>query len=194
MAPERRRPKNGGDSQKQGNHIPFRVVSEDDLFEAIEFGSKFVAEITEMQRELVEKAGVAKTWTPPEPVAGADEALAKYADPILAALDVKGKLAQDEAINAVKADAMADLCPEDVEEPPIPSDAVSAAFGDLKKKIMRKRILEGVRPDGRNLKQIRPLYCEAGLMQPKKMLRRKYSLKRKPGRNGLKPSSHGQDN
>ena len=140
------------------------VAGEADLFEAIEFGSKFIAEITEMQRELVEKAGVAKTWTPPEPVPGADEAVAKYADPILAALDVKGKLAQDEALSAVKEQALADLCPEDVEEPPIPAEAVSAAFGDLKKKIMRKRILEGVRPDGRDLKQIRPLYCEAGLM------------------------------
>jgi polyribonucleotide nucleotidyltransferase len=140
------------------------IVSEDDLFAAIEFGSKFVAEITEMQRELAEKVGVTKDWTPPESAPEADEALAKYADQILAAFDVKGKLAQNEAIDAVKSQVMADLCPEDVEEPPISPDAVSAAFGDLKKKIMRKRILEGVRPDGRNLKQIRSLSCETGLI------------------------------
>ena len=43
--------------------------------------------------------------------------------------------------------------------------AVDDALYVLNKEIMRKKILEqGVRPDGRSLTQIRPIWCEVGVL------------------------------
>ena len=42
---------------------------------------------------------------------------------------------------------------------------VDDAIDYLKKEVMRRKIIEdGVRPDGRNLTQIRPIWCEAGVL------------------------------
>ncbi len=50
------------------------------------------------------------------------------------------------------------------DESKAPND-LTAAFGDVFKKVTRKRILEqGIRPDGRRGDEIRPIWCEVGLL------------------------------
>jgi polyribonucleotide nucleotidyltransferase len=140
------------------------VVSEDDLAAALAFGSKYVAEITEMQRELMRLVGTQKTWTPPEPNTAAIAAVAKFDGDIRQALTISGKLAQNQAIADLEAKAVAEFVPEGAEGLPYDAPAIAAAFGELKKSIIRERILSGIRPDGRSIKQIRPLSAEVGLL------------------------------
>jgi len=141
-----------------------KVVSDVDLMEAFTAGSKVIAEVTEMQRELVRMVGVEKTWTPPEVDPAPAKAVAAFADELTQCLSVAGKQAQNQAIDDLRQRVLDELSPEDVEEPPLERSAVSAAFGKMKERIIRQRILDGVRPDGRSLTEIRPITCEVGLM------------------------------
>ena len=141
-----------------------KVLSDDDLMEALTAGSKVIAEITEMQRELMKMVGVEKEWTPPEVDPAPAEAVARFADELTQCLTVEGKQAQNQAIDDLKQRVLDELSPEDVEEPPLERKAVATAFGEMKERIIRQRILEGIRPDGRGLTEIRPITCEVGLM------------------------------
>ena len=46
----------------------------------------------------------------------------------------------------------------------IPEGEIRSAFSELVKKQVREKILDGVRPDGRNVTEIRPISCEVGLL------------------------------
>ena len=139
-------------------------VSDDDLMAAFEFGHKVIREIVQMQRELATMAGVEKSWTPPEPDTALAAEVAKYEGQLLACLDVSGKAAQMQALDEVRTTILDTLSPEDVEEPRFAREAVSAAVSELKKKIIRERILGGVRPDGRKPAQLRPVTGEVGVL------------------------------
>ena len=140
------------------------VVSEEDLAAALAFGSKYVAEITEMQRELMRQVGTQKTWAPPAANTAAIKAVARYDGDIRASLTVSGKQAQSQAMADLEERAVTELAPEGAGDLPYDARAIVAAFGELKKKIIRERILDGVRPDGRSIKEIRPVSSEVGLL------------------------------
>ena len=56
-----------------------------------------------------------------------------------------------------------ELLPEDREPEYRPED-VAAAFDALEERVVRDLILEGKRIDGRTVKQVRPIYCEVGVL------------------------------
>src|SRR5260370_36943324 len=70
-----------------------------------------------------------------------------------------------EAADAAKAKVAAHFCPEDVEKPPYSKPQVADVFNAIEAKIVRWNILDtGRRIDGRDVKTVRPIACEVGVL------------------------------
>ena len=142
-----------------------KVVSEDMVVDAIEFGHECCKKINTAIRELVSLAGKEK-WPVPEAVT--DEDLAKQIsdaiyDELKDALNTEkyAKLESYSRVAGAKEKAIA-LAPAD-------DDAKKAVakklFDELKEKIFREQILaDKRRPDGRAFDKLRQIDCEVGLL------------------------------
>jgi len=139
-------------------------VSEEDLMQAFELGHKAIKEIVAMQKELAEMAGVQKTWVPPEPDTELQTTVAKYRDKLIQCLEVVGKQGQSEALDELKEKVLDEISPEEVEEPRFERAALASEFGNLKRDVIRERILAGIRPDGRKADELRQISCEVGIL------------------------------
>jgi polyribonucleotide nucleotidyltransferase len=143
------------------NELPESV-----LLDAIDLAHRNIKRIIATQREILAELGVEKEpWAPPENPWPEDFEAAlreRWTGPLTEALHVKGKLAQHEAIRAVRDEAVAALPEEQAEEQ---APWVKAIFQTLEKEITRKTILEdGRRLDGRAFDEIRPVSCEVDLL------------------------------
>ncbi|MFL4989086.1 MAG: polyribonucleotide nucleotidyltransferase, partial [Microvirga sp.] len=68
------------------------------------------------------------------------------------------------AVDAVKAKVMSALCPAEGEEK-FPAEKVKGVFKDAQAKVVRWNILDtGTRIDGRDVKTVRPIVAEAGIL------------------------------
>jgi polyribonucleotide nucleotidyltransferase len=87
-------------------------------------------------------------------------------DPDLrAAYAIAHKMERHQAADAAKAKVMAHFCPEGVENPPYSVQQVADVFKKIEAKIVRWNILDtGHRIDGRDVKTVRPIACEAGVL------------------------------
>ncbi len=141
-----------------------KEVSESDLLNALKFAHQEIKKIIEVQKELREACGKPKM-----------EVIAKTLDENLVA-DVNA-LAHDKfkvIVSSVlakeeRSKANHDLGDEVVavlaEKYPGQEKVIGQILHDMEKDLMRKRILEeGLRLDGRNTKQVRPITCELGLL------------------------------
>ncbi len=151
-----------------------REIDEDETADAIEFGHKAIVEIVGMIEELQKKVGREKTGDIKKPDAAfIDSIRAKVTDKIR---EVKGKAAKQDRGNAVKQilkDLIADMAPP-VTDPNAPylsivaqkdmEKQIKSVFGDVEEHVTRQAILAGVRPDGRNFHQIRPITCQVGVL------------------------------
>ncbi|WP_368292685.1 polyribonucleotide nucleotidyltransferase [Dehalobacter sp. TBBPA1] len=143
-----------------------KEVPEDQMLEAIMFAHeeiKKIAEFIERYREAALEVGLAKAKrevTPVEiPAEISEKILAWGHDKLDQAIRIEEKLARQEAVEKVKADALevfAEEFPEDLK-------LVTRILDDLTHKIIRKLIThEHIRPDGRALDEIRPITIEVG--------------------------------
>jgi polyribonucleotide nucleotidyltransferase len=143
-----------------------KEVPEDQMLEAIMFAHeeiKKIAEFIERYREAALEVGLAKAKrevTPVEiPAEISEKVLAWGHDKLDQAIRIEEKLARQEAVDKVKADALevfAEEFPEDLK-------LVTKILDDLTHKIIRKLIThEHIRPDGRALDEIRPITIEVG--------------------------------
>ncbi len=143
-----------------------KEVPEDQMLEAIMFAHeeiKKIAAFIEKYREEALEVGLAKAKrevTPVEiPAEISDKVLAWGYDKLDQAIRIEEKLARQEAVDKVKADALevfAEEFPEDLK-------LVTKILDDLTHKIVRKLIThEHIRPDGRALDEIRPITIEVG--------------------------------
>src|SRR5947199_1851892 len=81
-----------------------------------------------------------------------------------AAYGIPGKQERHAAIDTAKAKAMADFFPDGIESAHDPL-RIAAVFKDLEARIVRHNILDtGRRIDGRDLKTVRPIVCEVGVL------------------------------
>lgn len=142
-----------------------RELSEEAVADAIRFAHDHgVKPICEMLAELKRQAGQPCAWQKPE----VDEKfMAKVRDLVAAPLrEAKrntGKQARKAASEAVYQKAIAQFCPEGVENPEHTADEVNAIVSMLEEKTVREMILnEKIRPDGRKLDEVRPLAAEVG--------------------------------
>jgi polyribonucleotide nucleotidyltransferase len=133
------------------------------MLDAVRFGQEALQDIIKMQEKLVAAVNRAKRPFEPAPV---DESLrarvAEFVHPRFeAAVNNPNKAARSAALNLVHAELMATLgaeFPDRLKE-------LTAFYEKELKSYVRNTILDnGVRPDGRDLKTIRPISCEVGLL------------------------------
>ncbi len=138
-------------------------VSEADMLSALEYGHNALQPLIEVQLKMAAEVGKPKRSYEPYKV---DETIqtsvtskvkAKIED-IFEKQYLKAE--HNSALEELKNAVLAELAPEDEEL----KAAVSSAFEDSLRTQVRNRILEkGIRPDGRGLTDIRPIWCEVGI-------------------------------
>ncbi|HAF62951.1 MAG TPA: polyribonucleotide nucleotidyltransferase, partial [Anaerolineaceae bacterium] len=139
-------------------------VTEDDMVAAISFGHESIQAVIEVQEKMAAEVGKAKREVN---VKSIDEALLtqvydKVARSIQTALETPHTKAElDSAIDTIQKNLLAEYETETEEDNATLLHDAAEAFHDAYKKVVRDRILnESIRPDGRDPKQIRPIWCE----------------------------------
>ncbi|MBI5807091.1 MAG: polyribonucleotide nucleotidyltransferase [Ignavibacteriales bacterium] len=141
-----------------------KEVSEADLLNALKFAHQEIKKIVAIQHELREACGKPKIVVEPKVI---DENLVKDVNAI--AYDklksiVASVLAKEERSKANE-DLFEEVKTALAEKYPEQEKVIKEILHDMEKDLMRKRILEeGLRLDGRNTKQIRPITVELGLL------------------------------
>ncbi|HET8845035.1 MAG TPA: polyribonucleotide nucleotidyltransferase [Ktedonobacteraceae bacterium] len=140
-----------------------KELPEDLMLEAVRFGQEALQEIIKMQEKLVQAVNVAKRSFVPAP---ADEELkekvAAFVQPRFeAAVNNSNKATRSAALSLVQDELVNELgaeYPERLKE-------IIAFYEKELKAYVRNNILDnGIRVDGRDLKTIRPISCEVGLL------------------------------
>ena len=141
-----------------------KELSENDILDALKFAQVEIKKLVQLQIELRNEAGKNK-WE--IKVKAIDEELKKevlefagekFKDIVHSVLAkeeraIKNRQLQEEVISALS------------ERFPEQEKAISSILHDLEKELMRERILsEGIRLDGRNTTQIRPITVELGIL------------------------------
>ena len=138
-------------------------LPEDVILDAILFGHKEIQRIVAFQEEIQKRCGkekhIAKLFTVPEAMEKEIEAFAR--ERIDVAVRNSDKLSRDADVADISADTMEhflELYPEMEKE-------IGMAFHDLEKSVVRHMIThEKIRPDGREVEEVRPISCEVGLL------------------------------
>jgi polyribonucleotide nucleotidyltransferase len=138
-------------------------VLEKDLINALEFGHQSIIPLLDLQDAMRESVGKPK-WEVIPPVK--NEALyarveKEYADKLDEATRIKAKMDRYLRLDEIKDEAREKLD----EEFPQSRDAIGEALSEVKKGIVRERILgTGERIDGRSSTDVRPITCEVGML------------------------------
>lgn len=140
-----------------------KEVSEQQILEAIDFGHKKIIELVAFQEKIVAEVGKEKQEVPlylPDPEL--EEAVRLYAlDNLTAAIRTEEKLAREEKIAAVKQEVLEHF----LEEYPEQEREIKDILDTIVRARVRQLILEEeIRPDGRGLRDIRPVSCEVGVL------------------------------
>jgi polyribonucleotide nucleotidyltransferase len=143
-----------------------KELSEEVMLGAVMFGHRHFQPVIEAIIKLAEKAA-----KEPRELQAADasafekEMLALVEADLRAAYAIANKMERHEAADAAKAKVAAHFCPEDVEKPPYSKQQVADVFKAIEAKIVRWNILDtGRRIDGRDVKTVRPIACEVGVL------------------------------
>jgi polyribonucleotide nucleotidyltransferase len=140
-------------------------VSEEIVAGGTEAALTPMREIIDMIEELAGKRDVKKTYEPnPVPPELIQRVIDSRGDDMRQAKQIHGKVERNEAVKEIRAELIAQIAPEDVEEPEYTVDQVKTAFYKAEGKIQRELILAGKRPDGRAMDEVRPLEIEVGVL------------------------------
>ncbi len=140
-----------------------REVSEDVVAGGIEKGFQVCSNVIDMINELAGHFQVEKNYTPnPVPDEVKQIVSDKCADRIRQVKQMSSKAERMAAIDKIGEELLAELCPEDEQEPKYDPDQVKKALYKLEGSIQRQMILSGTRPDGRAMDEVRPLGIEVG--------------------------------
>ncbi len=138
-------------------------VSEADMHAAIQFGRRGAKDVRELvaslrdQRAAV-KQQVAEDETTPKV---ADFVRSGFSSKIAAALDTRGKAERSLALGSLREEAGQAAVEQGlIQDPP----DVRGGFDEVMKDIVRARIAQGSRSDGRAPGELRPINCEVGIL------------------------------
>ena len=139
-------------------------VSEDELLSALRFAQVEIKKLVQLQIELRTEAGKNK-WE--IKTKAFDEELKKevlelagekFKDIVHSVLAKEERAAKNKQLQEEIVSALAERFPEQ-------ENAIASILHDLEKELMRERILtEGIRLDGRNTTQVRPITIELGVL------------------------------
>jgi polyribonucleotide nucleotidyltransferase len=139
-------------------------IDEEGMIAALQFGHEAIQGIVETQMQMAKEFGKAKRevtlFTLDETLV--DKVSNRIAEEINQALDAPHtKHELQDAINALKENVVVEYTdPDDAEQ----IAEYKEAFEETFKRVVRSRILnQNKRPDGRNLTEIRPIWCEVGI-------------------------------
>ncbi|MBL7133965.1 MAG: polyribonucleotide nucleotidyltransferase [Phycisphaerae bacterium] len=142
-----------------------KEVSEEIVVEGVRQGLEVCGQIMAAINELVGRCEVKKDFEPHGlPAELLEQVAAKYGDKIRQAKQIKAKVERGDALAAVKEEALAEHCPEGVEQPLYSPSQVGQAVYKAEGKIQRELILNSIRPDGRGPDEVRPLSIEVGVL------------------------------
>ena len=139
-----------------------KEVSEQDLLDALKFAQAEIKKLVALQNELRSETGKVK-WAVEEKVV--DENLkkdvyelaeVKFKEIVYSILAKEERSAKNKKLSEFVKQSLAEKYPEQ-------EKVIGEILHDLEKELMRKRILkEGIRLDGRNTTQVRPITIELG--------------------------------
>lgn len=139
-------------------------VSENDILEALKFAHEEIKKIVNAINELAAECGkpkmvVAKEEFDENLVADVNTlAYDKFKEIVSTVLSKEARAEKNKELTNEVCAALAEKYPEQ-------EDVIKTLLHDMEKDLMRKRILEeGLRLDGRNTKQVRPISIETGLL------------------------------
>jgi len=139
-------------------------VPEERMLEAIELARTGIAATIDAQEDLVRRVGKPKMqWIPEKVDAAKGERISAYlAERVRAKVRHADKAQREAGLDEVRTEAISTLA---TPEGDVTEADVSMTFDDVVKKEVRRAILEeGIRPDGRGLKDIRALDIQVGVL------------------------------
>ena len=139
-----------------------KEVSEQELLDALKFAQQEIKKIVDLQNQLRMEAGKTK-WVVTEKTVDAnlkkdvyDLAEAKFKEIVYSILAKEERSAKNKELSESVKQALAEKYPEQ-------EKVIGEILHDMEKDLMRERILkEGIRLDGRNTTQVRPITIELG--------------------------------
>jgi polyribonucleotide nucleotidyltransferase len=140
-----------------------REVSEDAMLGGILFGHEIIKELVEFQEKIAAEIGREKIKPALyEPPAELTKEIKEYAYSAMEdALKVPEKLAREEKLARLKNEAAEKF----LEKYPENKKDIGNVLQKLLKQAVRKLItIDKIRPDGRQIDQVRPVSCEAGIL------------------------------
>ncbi len=139
-------------------------VSEQKMLDAIMFAHEEIKKLVEFQEDIVKKVGKEKRsdiviFKPADDI---DREVRKYADSkldfALDTFDRETRQARQEEVENDTQEHFKEIFPDS-------ESMISEVLYKMTKEKVRSKILnKGVRPDGRSLKEIRPIWCEVGVL------------------------------
>jgi polyribonucleotide nucleotidyltransferase len=141
------------------------VIPEARLLDAIDLAHQTIKVIVDLQRELQRLAGTEKwPFTPPPKNDALFADVAEFlGDRLQKAVRNRDKVVRLEETSDLEAEAIAHFC--DVDLPKYTRVEVSSTYQALLKQEVRNGILEdGIRPDGRGLSEIRPIWADVSYL------------------------------
>ncbi len=141
-----------------------KEVSEQKMLDAIMFAHEEIKKLVDFQNEIVKKIGKSKRTDMPIflPSEEVEKAVREYADKKLDfALDTTDRETRQNRQEEVEKDVYAHFA----EALSGKEDEIGEVLYKMTKEKVRAKILsDGMRPDGRKLKEIRPIWCEVGVL------------------------------
>ncbi|NWF50185.1 MAG: polyribonucleotide nucleotidyltransferase [Ignavibacteriaceae bacterium] len=141
-----------------------REISEEEMLNALKFAHNEIRKIVKIQHELREAAGkpkmeiVVKEVNPELKNDVMNLSYEKYKEIVYSILTKEERSKRNKELNEYVIAALSEKYPEQ-------EKVIGEILHDLEKELMRKRILEeGIRLDGRNTTQIRPITIETGIL------------------------------
>ena len=141
-----------------------KELSEDDLLNALRFAQAEIKKLVQLQNDLRSEAGKHKWEIKTKAV---EEELKKevleiagrkFKDIVHSVLAKEERAAKNKQLQEEIVSALAERFPEQ-------EKVIASIMNDLEKELMRERILtEGIRLDGRNTTQVRPITIELGVL------------------------------
>ncbi|NUM89129.1 MAG: polyribonucleotide nucleotidyltransferase [Bdellovibrionales bacterium] len=143
-------------------------VPENELLQAILEGHRSIQPVIEMQRELARKVGKPKReFVPALPAEDVKNAVTAAAQKkVEDAFRIKEKQLRYQALGKILDELVAQMVPATLDKDAAAEKkkAVENVYETVKYNVMREMVLSGQRLDGRGLKNIRPIMCEAGVL------------------------------
>ena len=141
-----------------------KEINENELLDALKFAQVEIGKLIQIQLELKAEAGKVKWEVAPVVVDEAlkkdvyDLAYEKFKEIVYSVLAKEERSLKNKELSTFVKESLAEKYPEQ-------EKVIDEILHDLEKELMRSRILsEGIRLDGRNTKQIRPITIELGLL------------------------------